>query len=147
MSCVADVLVLLPLLLEHTSHAMMTPLGSEGGLHEMVSCITPRVADKLDTGPGTVQEHINTHIECNHSLTILQCLHSESCTATVWSIPSIIDCCHLDRVTGKWSQSSQCLLSIALSCNYNSARTVTQSVSSDGSTLARAGYCPPHYTQ
>ena len=59
MSCVADVLVQLntPLLLEHTSYTMMAPLGSEGGLHEMVSCTTPGVADRPDTGPGTVQEH------------------------------------------------------------------------------------------
>ena len=33
-------------------------------------------------------------------LTILQCLHSESCT--VWSSPSSIDCCHLHRVVGEW---------------------------------------------
>ena len=33
---------------------MMTPLGSEGGLHEMVSCTTSGVADRSDTGPGTV---------------------------------------------------------------------------------------------
>ena len=42
-------------------------------------------------------------------LTILQCLHSESCT--VWSSPSSIDCCHLHRVAGEWSQSSQHMLS------------------------------------
>ena len=33
---------------------MMTPLDSEGGLHEIVSCTTPGVADRSDTGPGTV---------------------------------------------------------------------------------------------
>ena len=33
---------------------MMTPLGSEGGVHETVSCTIPEVADKPDTGPGTV---------------------------------------------------------------------------------------------
>ena len=50
-------------------------------------------------------------------LTILQCLHSESCT--VWSSPSSIDCCHLHRVTGEWSQSSQHMLSAPLSCSVH----------------------------
>ena len=38
----------------------MTPLGSEGAVHEIVSWTTPGVADKPDTGPGTVQEHTLT---------------------------------------------------------------------------------------
>ena len=50
-------------------------------------------------------------------LTILQCLHSESCT--VWSSPSSIDCCHLHRVAGEWSQSSQHMLSAPLSCSVH----------------------------
>ena len=37
---------------------MITPLGSEGGVHETVSCTIPDVADKPDTGPGTVYMHV-----------------------------------------------------------------------------------------
>ena len=32
----------------------MTPLGFDGGLHEMMSCNNSEVADKLVTGPGAV---------------------------------------------------------------------------------------------
>ena len=80
-------------------------------------------------------------------LTILQCLHSESCT--VWSSPSSIDCCHLHRVACEWSQSSQHMLSAPLSCSVHNggAIAVAQSVSSDGSSLVRAGYCPPLHSQ
>ena len=80
-------------------------------------------------------------------LTILQCLHSESCT--VWSSPSSIDCCHLHRVVGEWSQSSQHMLSAPLSCSVHNggAIAVVQSVSSDESSLVRAGYCPPLHSQ
>ena len=80
-------------------------------------------------------------------LTILQRLHSESCT--VWSSPSSIDCCHLHRVAGEWSQSSQHMLSAPLSCSVHNggAIAVAQSVSSDGSSLVRAGYCPPLHSQ
>ena len=58
--CVADVLVQLntPLLLVHTSYAMMTPFGSEGGVHETVTDILSEVADKPDTGPGTAWVHV-----------------------------------------------------------------------------------------
>ena len=31
----------------------MTPLGSEGAVHEIISWNTPGVADRSDTGPGT----------------------------------------------------------------------------------------------
>ena len=81
------------------------------------------------------------------SLTILQCLHSE-CWITVWSSPSSIDCCHLHRVAGEWSQSSQHMLSAPLSCSVHNggAIAVAQSVSSDDSSLVRAGYCPPDYS-
>ena len=51
----------------------------------------------------------NATIMISSLLTILQCLHNESCT--VWSSPSSIDCCHLHRVAGEWSQSSQHMLS------------------------------------
>ena len=80
-------------------------------------------------------------------LTILQCLHSESCT--VWSSPSSIDCCHLHRVVGEWNQSSQHMLSAPLSCSVHNggAIAVAYSVSSDGSSLVRAGYCPPLHSQ
>ena len=69
-SCVADVLVKLntPLLLEYTSYAMMTPLGSEGGLHEMVSCTASWVADRSDTGPGTVVCKMHMYVYNQHAL-------------------------------------------------------------------------------
>ena len=57
-----------PLPLNRSSYTMITPFGTEGGLHETVSCVTAVVADRLDTGPGTVQPYyaccvaINTHI-------------------------------------------------------------------------------------
>ena len=56
MYCVADMLNATPVL-ELIWYIVIRPLGSEGGLHEMVSCTTPGVADRPDTGPGTVQEH------------------------------------------------------------------------------------------
>ena len=37
---------------------MMTPLGSKGGVHDTLSCTIVEVADKPDTGPGTV------HVVC-----------------------------------------------------------------------------------
>ena len=60
--CVADVLTVVvdelhkhtSLKLKRSSYTMISPLGSEGGLHETVSCVTAVVADRLDTGPGTV---------------------------------------------------------------------------------------------
>ena len=125
---------------------MMTPLGSEGRLHVMVSCTTPEVANRLITGPATVQEYIDLHILL--SFTILQCFYSE-CWITVWSSPSSIDCCHLHMVASGWSQSSQHMLSAPLSCSVHNggAIGVAQSVSSDGSSLMRTGYCSPQYTQ
>ena len=82
------------------------------------------------------------------TLTILQCLNSE-CWITVWSSTSIIDCCHLHGVACEWSQSSQHMLSVSLSCSVHNGGTiaVAQSVSSDGTSLVWAGYCLPHYTQ
>ena len=56
MCCVADMLNATPVL-ELIWYIVIRPLGSKGGLHEMVSCTTPGVADRPDTGPGTVQEH------------------------------------------------------------------------------------------
>ena len=48
------------------------------------------------------------------------------------------------RVVGEWSQSNQRMLSAPLSCSVHNgnAIAVAQSVSSDGSSLVRAGYCP-----
>ena len=46
-----------PLPLNRSSYTMITPFGTEGGLHETVSCLTPMVADRLDTGPGTVEPY------------------------------------------------------------------------------------------
>ena len=43
-----------PLPLNRSSYTMITPFVTEGGLHETVSCVTVLVADRLDTGPGTV---------------------------------------------------------------------------------------------
>ena len=40
---------------------MITPLGSEGGVHETVSPTISKVADKPDTGPGTVYMYINVN--------------------------------------------------------------------------------------
>ena len=57
MCCVVDVLtvkLIVPLPLKRSSYTMITPLGSEGELHEILSCVTDEVADRLDTGPGTV---------------------------------------------------------------------------------------------
>ena len=63
MCCVADVLTdavdelhkhFSLLKLKRSSYTMITPLGSEGGFHERVSCVIAGVADRLDTGPGTV---------------------------------------------------------------------------------------------
>ena len=95
----------------------------------------------------TQSQYNNATIMICSLLTILQCLHSESCT--VWSSPSSIDCCHLHRVAGEWSQSSQHMLSAPLSCSVHNggAIAVAQSVSSDGSSLVRAGYCPPLHSQ
>ena len=44
-----------PLPLNRSSYTMITPFGTDGGLHETVSCVTAVVADRPDTGPGTVQ--------------------------------------------------------------------------------------------
>ena len=125
----------------------MTPLGSEGALQEIVSWTTPGMADRSDTGPGTACISYTKIVTITSLLTILQCLHSESCT--VWSNPSSIDCCHLHRVASEWSQSSQHVLSVILLIPFNSynggAIAVAQSVSSDGSSLVRAGcYTPLH---
>ena len=129
----------------------MTPLCSEGAVHEIVSWTNPGVADRSDTGPGTATctgTHTNNAtINICSLLTILQCLHSESCT--VWSSPSSIDCCHLHRVASEWSQSSQHMLSAPLSCSVHNggAIAVAQSVSSDGSSLVGAGYCSPLHSK
>ena len=58
---------------------MMTPLGSEGGLHEMVSCTTPGVADRLDTGPGAVED-TNTENCMGH--TGMEYFHLPSCSVS-----------------------------------------------------------------
>ena len=55
-----------PLPLKRSSYTMITPFGTDGGLHDTVSCVTDEVADRLDTGPGTVQPCMlcgNTQIE------------------------------------------------------------------------------------
>ena len=57
---------------------MMTPLGSEGGLHEMVSCTAPGVADRSDTGPGTVVYKLMHSYVCIQST----CTRSPSCSVT-----------------------------------------------------------------
>ena len=44
-----------PLPLNKSSYTMITPFGTDGGFHETKSCVTAVVADRLDTGPGTVQ--------------------------------------------------------------------------------------------
>ena len=44
-----------PLPLNRSSYTMITPFGIDGGLHDTVSCVTDVVADRLDTGPGTVK--------------------------------------------------------------------------------------------
>ena len=43
-----------PLPLNRSSYTMTTPFGTDGGFHETMSCVTAVVADRLDTGPGTV---------------------------------------------------------------------------------------------
>ena len=54
MCCVADVLKSTPVL-QLIWYILIQTLGSEGRLHEIVSCTTPGVTDRSDTGPGTVQ--------------------------------------------------------------------------------------------
>ena len=121
----------------------------------MVSCTTPGVADRPDTGPGTVnmQEHndkiiIISNLYSNHSLS---CSVSTVSAGSLYGpcSPSIIDCCYLHRVAGEWSESIQHMLSAPLSCSVYNGDTiaVAQSVSSDGSSLVRAGYCSPHYSE
>ena len=79
MSWVADVLVLLntPLLLEYTSYSMMTPLGSEGGLHEMVSCI-PLLRWLTDQSQTLDQELYRNTL----TFTLHATIHSPSCSVS-----------------------------------------------------------------
>ena len=56
-----------PLPLKRSSYTMITPFDTDGGLHETVSCVTAEVADRQDTGPGTVRTtmhacHVAIHI-------------------------------------------------------------------------------------
>ena len=51
-----------PLPLNRSSYTMITPFGMDGGLHETLSCVTAVVADRVDTGPGTVQPCMHCHV-------------------------------------------------------------------------------------
>ena len=53
---------------------MMAPLGSEGGVHETMNCSIPEVADKPDTGLGTlynIRRHYCFYIIYNYNVCII----------------------------------------------------------------------------
>ena len=72
---------------------MITPLGLEGGFHVTVSCVTVVVADRLDTGPGTVYNHacrvVYTCSEYFMYICHLYRLHSPSCSVSTVNAGSL----------------------------------------------------------
>ena len=68
----------------------MTPLGTEGGIHDVVSCTTCGDADRFDTRPGAVQEHMLTLL---YNMNMQwSSIHSPSCSVSTvnhWIVQSL----------------------------------------------------------